>query len=269
MTTVDIGDVKLRVAMEGAGPPLLLVHGFPLNHRMWTEQIEALSSHCQVIAPDLRGFGESPLGDASLVEGGVTMEAFADDLATLLDCLNITEPVHFCGLSMGGYIAWQFWKKYGQRMRSLILCDTRTVSDTEEVARGREMMAVKVLKDGPHFVATSMIPKLLATKTRSDRPELVESLRSMILATSSKGIAAAQRGMAKRPDVTSWLRTIALPTLVIVGEQDTISPVDEMRAISESIGSSRLVQVPDAGHMAPMENSRVVNEAILDFVEAV
>ena len=266
---IDLDHCRLQVVVEGAGQPLLLVHGFPLAHRMWSEQIERLQRHYRVIAPDLRGFGASSLGEKTLVDQGISMKQFAADLAAVLDKLEIAQPVHFCGLSMGGYIAWQFWKHDPRRVKSLILCDTRATADTEEVAQGREMMAVRVLQEGTDFVAEGMLPKLLAEKNRINRPELVESVRSMIQETSPQTIAAAQRGMAQRPDCTAMLSSIQVPVLILVGSEDAITPVDEMRAIAETIPTSRFVEVPDAGHLAPMENPGVVNEALEEFLEAV
>ncbi|NIL97733.1 MAG: alpha/beta fold hydrolase [Planctomycetales bacterium] len=257
MTTVTINGEAFGVVQRGEGHPLLLVHGFPLNHSMWNPQIDHFAETHHVIAPDLRGFGGS-----LRTSGRVTMEGYADDLARLLDALHVQQPVAFCGLSMGGYIAWQFWRKYPNRVAGLILCDTRAVADSEKVSRGRLQMAQRVLREGAEFVADDMVPKLVCPTTAVDQPQLLAAIRQMILSTNPQTIAAAQRGMAARPDVTSLLSGISVPTLVVVGQHDEISPPEEMRAIAAAIPGARIVEIPDAGHMAPLENPAVVNAAV-------
>jgi 3-oxoadipate enol-lactonase len=227
MKTQTVNGAELAYVDAGAGRPVVLVHGFPLDHSMWNAQIDALSGDYRVIAPDLRGFGRSGVS-----EGTVTMQQFADDLAGLLRALEVDEPVVLCGLSMGGYVAWQFWRRHGRRLGGLILCDTRAVSDTPEAAASRREMAEQVLREGPEPLVAQMMPKLFAPSTAKDQPELVESLRRVMLQTDPRGIAAAARGMAERPEMVSQLHRIACPVLVIVGELDAISTVDEMRAIA-------------------------------------
>jgi len=261
MTRVSVGDVTLNVVEQGQGEPLLLVHGFPLDHSMWQYQLEGLSSRYRVIAPDLRGFGGS-----DVTEGVVTMEQMADDLARLLDALQIAEPVNFCGLSMGGYIAWQFATRHGARLKRLILCDTRAVADSKETAEGREKSAQKVLAEGAQIVADTMQPKLFYRPEGSAEPAYVSQTREVMLRTSVQGMAAALRGMAKRPDMTNRLGEIKVPTLVICGEHDSISPPAEMRKIAEGISQARYVEIAGAGHMAPLEKPAEVNAAIVDFL---
>lgn len=261
MKTLEVNGVELAVEDRGSGPVLLLVHGFPLDHTMWNAQIEALSDRCRVIAPDLRGFGRSGVTD-----GTVTMEQFADDMAGLIDALEIAAPIVFCGLSMGGYVAWQFWKKYTQRVRGLILCDTRAIADTPEVAAGRRETAERVVRQGPESLADTMMPKLLAEAALAANPRMAQSLRRMILSADAKGIAAAARGMAERPDVTSMLGGIHCPTLVVVGRFDAISTPSEMRSIADAIPDAHLVEIAGAGHMSPMENPAGVNAAIMEFL---
>jgi 3-oxoadipate enol-lactonase len=259
--TIQANGIELRCVDQGGGLPLLLVHGFPLDHSMWAGQIEELSSHCRVIAPDLRGFGASPaVGDK------VTMDQFADDLAALLDGLDVTERIVYCGLSMGGYIAFQFWRRYHARLRGLVLCDTRAVADLPEAAQARFVLAERTLREGPGLVAETMIPRLFTEATRRDRPELVDRMRSVILANDPRGIAAATRGMAERPDMTEALAGIDCPTLVLVGRHDVISPPDEMQRIARAIPNASFVDIADAGHMAPMENPAEVNAALRAFV---
>ncbi len=243
---------------------MLFVHGFPLDHEMWRHQIDALTPNHRVIAPDLRGFGGS-----EDVRGSVTMEQFADDLAGLLDALGVGVPVTVCGLSMGGYVALAFVRKYADRLAGLILCDTRALSDSEEAIANRRKLAKSVLANGSEVAARGMPVTLFAPATLEERPELVESVAKTIRATDPKSIAAALRGMAERPDSTALLEAITVPTLVIVGEHDTLTPAAEMRGMSERIPESRFVEVAAAGHMTPMENPDAVNRAIGEFLATI
>jgi pimeloyl-ACP methyl ester carboxylesterase len=218
-----------------------------------------------VIAPDLRGFGRSPAPAAS--DGTTTMEQFADDTAGLLDALGINEPVVLCGLSMGGYVAFQFQRKYGSRLRGLVLCDTRAAADTPEVAAGRLETAEHVLREGPQALVDSMIPRLFAEENAKDQPEMVESLRRVMMATDRKTIAAASRGMAERPDVSEMLPLIDCPTLVVVGQSDAISPAEEMRSIAAAIPGARFVKIACCGHMSPIEAPAAVDAAISQFID--
>lgn len=261
MKTVELHNASLHVADAGSGPVLLLVHGFPLDHSMWRNQIETLRDTCRVIAPDLRGFGAST-GAAETI----TMEQMADDMAELLDRLEIAEPVTFCGLSMGGYVAWQFWKRHAGRLARLILCDTRAVADSEEAARGRSVMAERVLGEGASVVADAMLPRLFAEKTIREQPDVVQATRQVMQAAAPLAVAGALRGMAKRADMTSELPNIDVPTLVICGQHDVISPVAEMRSIADALPSASFFEVPGSGHMSPLEDPRAVNAAIRKFV---
>jgi len=260
MKRVDLGDVELAVHDQGQGPPLLLVHGFPLDHSMWQPLLDPLSRRQRVLAPDLRGFGRS-----AVTEGLVAMETFADDLARLLDALEVHEPVTLAGLSMGGYIAWQFWRRHQERLAALVLCDTRAAADTVEIARGRLQTAERVLVQGPAVLADAMLERLFAPASRAEAPALIQSTRDVILGTSPHGIAAALRGMAQRPDVTDWLREIDLPALVVCGEHDVISPPAEMRAWAAVLPQSRYVEIPAAGHMAPLEQPQAFLRAWDDW----
>jgi pimeloyl-ACP methyl ester carboxylesterase len=238
-----------------------LLHGFPLNNSMWRFQIEHLSKSHRVIAPDLRGHGGS-----SVTEGSVTMNSMANDVANLLSALEIDQPVTLCGLSMGGYVAWEFWRHHRDRLSALILCDTRAVADTEEVARARQMMAAQVVHAGSTMAAESMVPKVLGQVTLNSRIGIVEEVRNMILDTDPVGIAATQRGMAERIDMTPHLKDVDVPSLVICGEDDTISPPDEMQQIAQALPQATYREIEAAGHLAPLENPEPVNKAIDEFL---
>ena len=261
LRTIEVSGVRFRVVDEGTGPVILFVHGFPLDHSMWSAQIEEFSKTNRVIAPDLRGFGGT---DGALY--AVSMEQYADDLAGLLEALQADQPITFCGLSMGGYIGWQFAQRHSSWLGRLILCDTRSVADSAEAASNRLKMAEIVMKEGPAPVAWAMMPKLFAPATSELQPELTERIRNIVLATNPIAIAAAHRGMAVRPDVSSFLPTLHVPTVVIVGEYDAISPPAEMKAISEALPNSQFAVISNAGHMAPLENPIVVNQIIRKFI---
>jgi pimeloyl-ACP methyl ester carboxylesterase len=265
MKTVALSSTTMSYVARGAGTPVLLVHGFPLDHTMWAAQIDALSNSCRVIAPDLRGFGRTPLapGDA---ERGISMEQYADDLAELLDVLADREPIVLVGFSMGGYVAWQFVRKHPERLRALVQCDTRAVADTEEARAGRLKMAEHVAEWGAARVAELMGPKLIAPQSFQKLPNIARAVREVVERTSPAGIAAAQRGMAARPDMTALLPKIEVPTLVIVGDQDAISPPAEMRTIAAAIPRAEFVVIPRAGHMTTMENPAAVNDALTSFL---
>ena len=305
MKSLRANGTELWCLDRGAGLPLLLVHGFPLDHTMWAGQVDlsvgqtflsasgqarTVAPPIRMIAPDLRGFGRSGKGDWSNLperpatnlrsvpgyaqigpvpfsaDETVTMEHFADDLAALLDGLGITEPVVLCGLSMGGYIALQFWRKYPARLRGLVLCDTRAAADTPEAAAARLTLAERVLREGPAPLVEIMLPKLFGETTRRQRPDVVEGLRRVMMATDPRGIAAAARGMAERPDMTGMLGRIECPTLVIVGRHDAVSPPAEMRGIAEAVPGAKFVEIPAAGHMSPLENPAAVNAALAEFL---
>lgn len=267
MKKVKLPSIELACLDRGAGLPVLLVHGFPLDHTMWNPQIEALAGRWRVLAPDLRGFGQSPLGSSVDPQRGVTMEQYADDLAELLDALGIEEPIVLVGFSMGGYIAWQFMRKYAPRVRALVLCDSKAVPDTEEARAGRLKMAEHVAEWGAARVAEMMGPRLWASGTFATKPEVVAAVRRVVESTSPAAIAAAQRGMAARPDVSSLFSTIRVPTLVMVGAEDAISPPAEMRLIADAVPGAEFVEIAAAGHMTTLENPLAVNEALLRFLE--
>ncbi len=261
MPILNLNHASLNVFDQGRGPVILMVHGFPLTHAMWEFQIEALKENYRVLAPDLRGFGKS-----SHTRGTMDMRKFADDLAEVLDALEISEPVTFCGLSMGGYIAWQFVKHHANRLDKLILCDTKASADDEDAEKNRHKLADSVLEYGADVVAQAMPKKLFAKSTLQNQSDIVSQCKEMMLEAHPEGIAAALRGMAERPDMREFLPNISLPTLVIVGEEDQITTTHEMRAMAEMIPQATFLEVPNAGHMAPMENPEPVNQAIKKFL---
>lgn len=270
---VSVSHGALAVFDAGAGVPILFVHGFPLDHTMWQAQLEQFAPSHRVMAPDLRGFGGSTtafpeVGTIDQVRP-LTMEGHADDLADLLDAMEIHEPIIFCALSMGGYAGWQFLRKYPERVRALIACDTRSGADNAMGAEVRRKMAEQVMQRGSTMVAEQMPTKLFAPQTMTERPAVVDEVRRMILNTPATTIAAAQLGMAERPDMGAWLKSIHVPTLMICGEHDALTTVETMQADAQRIPGARLVIIPHAGHMAPMETPGPVNAAIAEFLTAI
>lgn len=261
MKTATLGKVTISYRIEGAGPPLLLIHGFPLDHRMWQAQLDGLADVAQVIAPDLRGFGGS-----TLAEEDATMDHLADDLIGLLDQLQVQEPVAVCGLSMGGYVAFRLYEKARSRVGRLILCDTRSEADSEDAVAQRRESARRVLDEGAGFLADSMTSRLVAASTQEKRPEVVEAIRGMILSSEPRAVAAALLGMAERPDSSALLAQVDCPTLVVVGEEDQITGVELMQQLADKIPDSQFAIVADAGHMAPMEQPDAVNLVIREFL---
>ena len=263
MNKINVGDIELSVRQDGQGPPLLFVHGFPLDHTMWNKQIEEFSKDYRVIAPDLRGFGASALG-----AGPASMARLADDLAAMLGELQVTRPVVFCGLSMGGYVGWQFWDRHSDRLDKLILCDTRAAADSAETAHGRRETAARTLREGTagELIDTTL-PKLFAKSTNTTEPVLIDSTRRVMESTKVQTIAATLEAMAERPDFEPRLAEITVSTLLICGEHDMITPVEEMRQVAAAIPDAQFEEILGAGHMAPMEQPAAVNRAIHEFLE--
>ena len=262
---VQLDSIQLGYSDNGAGQPVVMLHGFPLDHSMWAPQIAALSPHCRVIAPDLRGFGQSTLalGDP---EHGVEMQRYADDVNLLLDQIGVTEPVILCGFSMGGYILWQFLRRYPERVRAIVLCDTRAGADSADGKAGREQSAQEVMHSGVDSLVKGMLPKLLSKATLTQRPEVVGQVAGIMRASDPLAVAAALRGMARREDFTARLAAITQPALVLVGAEDAISSSAEMRGISEAIPHAQFVEIADAGHMTTLENPAAVSESLLRFI---
>ncbi len=252
-----VNGIKLHYEEHGQGVPVMLVHAFPLSGVMWQTQCAALEGNYRCIVPDMRGFGRS-----DMPPGPITMEQCADDLAGLLDVLGI-ERVVLGGLSMGGYIAFAFLRRYAGRVRALVLADTRTAADTEEGRAGRETNAQIAETQGASAIADMMIPILLSPTAP---PALQAQMRSMIEDNQPQGIAAALRGMALRPDSADLLPHIQVPTLIVCGQEDTLTTPAEMRTMHAAIPGSQFVEIAGAGHAANLEQPEAFNKALLVFL---
>lgn len=249
----------------GAGTPIVLLHGFPHTRHLWDAQRVALAPHCRVIAPDLRGFGDS----AMLANGALLgMTRHADDVAVLLDALAIDRAI-IAGLSMGGYATLAFWKRHRHRVRALVLLDTRASADTPAVRERRAATIDLARAEGALAVADAQIASSLGATTRRTHPALVHRVRDMMATVSATTMIAAQEGMLAREDATAWLDGIDIPTLLVVGDEDAITPVKEMRAMRERIPGSALEIIEHAGHLTPVEQPERVSAALLGFAQRV
>jgi 3-oxoadipate enol-lactonase len=245
----------------GEGTPLLLIHGFPLDRTMWAPQLHALAPAARVIAPDLRGSGES-----ALPPGRVTMETYAEDLRGLLDALGIPRAV-VAGLSMGGYIAFAFYRLFAERVRALILTDTRPQPDSSEGKKGRDENAALARDKGAGAIADRMLPKMLTPQTLAQRPELAAAVRALMARQPVPGIVAALMAMKDRPDSTPTLAQISVPTLVVGGAEDTLTPPKDAQAMSDAIRGARLVTIPGAAHLSNYEQPEAFNRAVAEFLK--
>jgi 3-oxoadipate enol-lactonase len=255
-------DAVLRYEVSGSGHDLVLLHPFPLNHHFWDEVVPALSGRYRVIRPDLRGHGQSELG-----EGAATMEKHAADLLRLCDAEKIGKAA-FVGVSIGGYALFEFWRRHGDRVDALVLSNTRASAETAESSANRLRIADQVLKEGPAAFIDDMLGKLFASATKSERPDVIEAARKMMQSMSPEDIAGVQRGMADRPDSIEILSTINVPTLVIAGEED-IPPLSAAELMRDSIPGSTLHVIPKAGHYAAMERPEEYSGLLLRFADSV
>jgi pimeloyl-ACP methyl ester carboxylesterase len=263
MSVARVRGIELAYEVTGAGVPVVLLHGFPFNRTLWREQVEALRGRFSVVTVDLRGHGETP----AIVDAPATMDEMAEDVAALLDELGINVPVVLGGLSMGGYVALAFYRLFPERVRALVLADTRPQADTDEARLNREETATRALREGMQTIADAMLPKLLAPATHAERPEIVARISDMILHTDPQGAAAALRGMAVRRDQTKLLREIKCPTLIIVGSLDAITPPADAELMQREIRGSRLEVLAGAGHVSNVERPAEFNRALEKFLD--
>lgn len=255
-----VNGVNLAVERRGTGPAVLFIHGYPLDHSIWDDQVAALEGWTR-IAPDLRGMGRSDAPDL-----GYSIETYADDLLALLDSLGIREAV-VCGLSMGGYIAFELLRRARHRISALVLVDTRAEADTVDGKRGREAAMALAREGGADAIARAMLPKMLARSTPDENPALVERVHAMMAATEVSGILGALQAMRDRPDSTSLLsRLEGIPTLVVVGADDQIVSPETAKAMADAIPGARLAVIPGAGHLTPLERPQELTSLIAELL---
>ena len=254
-------DAEIFYEVTGDGPPLVLLHPFPVSHEFWKPLAPALAGRYRLVMPDLRGHGQSTAGD-----GPATMAKHTDDLRRVCDMAGIGRAV-FAGVSIGGYVLMEFWRQQRERVAGLILCDTRGGADTEEGRNNRLRAADDVEKHGPIPFIESMLPKLLGETTRRNRPDVVHAARRMMLQMTVQGIVAAQTGMAARSDSLPTLKTVDVPTLILVGTEDTLTPGGEAEVMHQHVSGSRLEIIPEAGHFAPFEQPETATRLLRGFLE--
>ena len=263
MPTLRSDDAEIFYQIQGQGPPVVLLHPFPAHHEFWLPIIPALESRYQLILPDLRGHGNSEIG-----QGPALMAKHAADVARVMDAAGVGKAA-FIVCSIGGYIVFEILRRFRERVSALALCNTRPQPDAPEARANRLKAAETVLEQGTEPFLQSMIPKLLGATTVSLRPDLVEGALRLMRKMSPEDISLVQRGMAERVDSTRDLGHINLPTLIVIGEEDTFSTPADGALMRQSIPGSRLNIIPKAGHYAPWERPEAVAPLLRQFLDFV
>jgi pimeloyl-ACP methyl ester carboxylesterase len=257
-----LGGAEIEYDVRGEGPAIVFLHAFPLGRFMWDGEAEALAGRHRVVRFDARGFGGTPPGGAPL-----TMDRIADDAAALMGHLGIEKGV-VAGCSMGGYAAFAFVRRHPEKLAGLVLQDTRAGADSAEARANRATLASRVLEEGAEAAADAFLPKLVGETTHRENSGLVARLRERILSTSPMGIAEALHGLGTRADSRETLGHVQVPTLVVVGEEDVLTPPEEAEAMAAAIDASRLEVIPRAGHLSNLENPSVYQDVLTRFLDA-
>lgn len=253
------GGVELAYDEAGKGIPLLFIHGWPHNRALWAAQLSGLGTQARCLAPDLRGFGDSS------VEGPYSVDQYADDVAAFLTCVGVDRAV-VCGLSMGGYVAFSLLRRHRSRIRALILTSTRATADTDDGRQKRLRLIEFAESRGIEALAAAQLAPMVGETTFSSRPDIVESLRQLMAGAPAEGVIGGQRAMAERPDSSDLLDAIDFPTLIVSGDEDTITPPEELRALARAIPNSKLQVIPTSGHVCAYEKPAAFNHVIGEFL---
>lgn len=260
---VKSGDAEIVFYVVGEGPPVILLHPFPANHEFWLAAVQALSTRYRVVLPDLRGHGDSGVGD-----GPATVEKNAGDIARVMDDAEIGRAA-MIGVSIGGYVLFEFWRRHRGRVAALGLCNTKVPADSDEARAGRLQAAAEVLERGTEPFFESMVPRLLGKSTREARPDLVEGALRMMRKMSPEDVAQVQRGMAERPDSVDTLKTINVPTLIVTGDEDILTGMNEAELMRQYISGSQLRVIAKAGHYSAWEQPEEAGKLLRQFLEGV
>jgi pimeloyl-ACP methyl ester carboxylesterase len=260
---IKSGDAEIAYRVLGEGSPVFLLHPFPVNHEFWLPMAQALSTRYRVILPDLRGHGGSGVG-----EGPATMEKHAADIARVMDDVGIGRAP-LVGCSIGGYALFEFWRRHRGRVTALGLFNTKAPADSAEARAGRLQAANDVVERGTEPFFESMVPRLLGKSTRELRPDLVEGALRMMRKMSPEDVAQVQRGMAARPDSVDILKTINVPTVLVTGDEDILTGLNEAELMRQHISSSQLRVIPKAGHYSPWEQPEEAGKLLRQFLERV
>ena len=258
---VKSDDAEIVYWTLGDGPPIVLLHPFPVNHKFWLPVAEQLSTRYGLILPDLRGHGESGIG-----EGPATMAKHATDITRVMDDAEIGRAP-LIGVSIGGYLLFEFWRKYRGRVAALGLCNTKAPADNAEGRAARLQAANDVLDRGTEPFFEGMLQKVLGASARENRPDLVDEALRMMKEMSPEDVAQVQRGMADRPDSVDTLKTINVPTLLITGEEDPMTGVNEASLMHQRISGSQLRVIPKAGHYSPWEQPQEAAKLLRQFLD--
>jgi 3-oxoadipate enol-lactonase len=254
----------ISVTTAGQGPPLILLHGFPLDHRQWLPQLKSLSANYHVIAPDLRGFGRSALTDQPY-----TISDLASDVEQVRHHFANGERIALCGLSMGGYVAFEYWRSYAPQLAGLILANTKPDADSDQARLARAEMCTRAQAGGAWEAVSGMLPKLLSEQHLNEQGEAFMATQQMLKDCSVEAVCCAQRALANRADFIARLPSIHTPTLVITGEADSIAPADATRKWAAVIPDSRCHVIPQAAHLTPLESPEQFNQPLHDFLQDV
>jgi len=260
---VTSGDAQIFYEVLGDGPPVVLLHPFPAHHELWKPAAQALVSRYRLILPDLRGHGDSEVG-----EGPATMAKHALDIARVLDREGVGRAL-FVGVSIGGYVLFEFWRKYRGRVAALVLCNTKAQADTPEGRAGRLQAANDVMERGTEPFFESMLPKLIGKTTHSTRPDRIAAALAMMRKMSPEDVAMVQRGMAERADSVETLKTINVPALIVTGDEDVLTGVADAELMRQHIPGSEMKVIARAGHYSPWEQPEEVGKMLRQFVDAV
>jgi pimeloyl-ACP methyl ester carboxylesterase len=261
MQRIKSGDAEIAYWALGDGAPIVLLHPFPANHEFWQPVAQTLATRYRVILPDLRGHGESEVG-----EGPATMAKHAADISRVMDDADVGRAP-LIGVSIGGYALFELWRKNRGRIAALGLCNTKAPADNAEARAGRLQAANDVLERGTEPFFESMIPRLLGRTTRETRPDLVDGALRMMRQMSPADVAQVQRGMAERPDSVDTLKTINVPTLLVTGDEDILTGVNEAELMRQHIAGSQLKVIPKAGHYSPWERSDAASILLRQFID--
>jgi len=261
MPTFHSLDADISYEVVGNGAPVVLLHPFPAHHDFWRTSLQQLPSRYTLILPDLRAHGSSGTG-----EGPATMEKHCADLIRLLSDVRVARCV-FVGVSIGGYILFEFWRRHRERISALVLCNTKAKADTAEAKAGRLQSAAKVIEQGVEAFAEEMLSKVLGQTTRSTRPDLVDGARKMMLRMSAEDVSLTQKGMAERPDSVPTLKSMNVPTLIITGDEDTMTGVAEADLMRQHIVNSQMKVIGKAGHYSPWEQPDEAGRLIRQFLD--
>ena len=259
---IQSGDARILYHVVGEGPAVVLLHPFPADHEFWLPIAEMLAPRYRLILPDLRGHGGSEVGD-----GPATMEKHAADIARVMDEAE-AGWAPMIGVSIGGYVLFEFWRRYRGRVAALAMINTKAAADSTEARSGRLQAANDVLQNGTEAFFQSLVPRLLGKTTRETRPDLVEGALRMMRRMSPEYVAQVQRGMAERPDSVETLKTINVRTIIVTGDEDILTGVNEAEAMHRLVPGSQLRVVAKAGHYSPWEQMREVTKLLRQFLDS-